>query len=352
MGNVPKTYEDLKAFIVRDQFIDSCNEDLAMFIREKKPKDSKELVELSEIFLSAHGGEVSAKKSSNIRSQRREEKKVDPEKKEFKPLSERVCYNCNEVGHIAKDCVKDQKKDEKKCYLCNKKGHIAKDCRQLLLGRQISAACVERRSKSSSPRRSPTQDSDEVLPDIQPVCPVHGCVCKDVPTGLVVFDEVSGDVKSAEVNGADFSDANVKVVEGFANGQPAQTLRDNGCGEVVVRKSLVKSAQYTGRFRRCHLIDGSVQIHPTAVVNLDSPYFTGRREAVVMPNPLFDVVIGNVPGSRTAEDPKRNWQAQHVPVIVQSVQFKKNGLFQRCWRTRGGSPPPYQWYREQNTVAS
>jgi len=88
-------------------------------------------------------------------------------------------------------------------------------------------------------------------------------------------------------------------------------MRDNGCSGAVVKKCFVESEQYTGRFRCCTLIDGSIQRYPTAVVHFDSPYFVGEYEAVVMPNPIFDAIIGNIPGARNGDDPVVDWQPVH-----------------------------------------
>jgi len=46
------------------------------------------------------------------------------------------------------------------------------------------------------------------------------------------------------------------------------------------------------------LIDGTVRRVPVAEVVFTTPYFTGTIRAVCMRNPLYDVIIGNVPGAR------------------------------------------------------
>jgi len=49
--------------------------------------------------------------------------------------------------------------------------------------------------------------------------------------------------------------------------------------------------------KRCILIDGTVRRTPVAEIYINTPYFTGTTNAVCMNNPLYDVIVGNVPGA-------------------------------------------------------
>ena len=51
-------------------------------------------------------------------------------------------------------------------------------------------------------------------------------------------------------------------------------MRDTGSTTCVVKKSLVKPEQMTGSYELCMLIDGIVKRYPTAMVELDTPYFS------------------------------------------------------------------------------
>ena len=55
--------------------------------------------------------------------------------------------------------------------------------------------------------------------------------------------------------------------------------------------------KFTGQEERCVLIDGTVRRTPVEKIFIETPYYTGLTTAVCMNNPLFDVIVGNVPGS-------------------------------------------------------
>ena len=42
-----------------------------------------------------------------------------------------------------------------------------------------------------------------------------------------------------------------------------------------------------------------------AHVNADTPYFSGYVEALCPPDTIYDAIIGNIPGARTADHPDR-----------------------------------------------
>ena len=86
------------------------------------------------------------------------------------------------------------------------------------------------------------------------------------------------------------------VLEGRMEGNPVSVLRDTGCSTVVVRRSLVKDSQLTGKETLCILIDGTVRRTPVAEIEIETPYLTGKVTAVCMKQPLYDLIIGNVDG--------------------------------------------------------
>ena len=68
------------------------------------------------------------------------------------------------------------------------------------------------------------------------------------------------------------------------------------------------------------LIDGSVKTFPVAVIEVDSPYFKGKVEAVCMPGSLCDVVVGNVEGAREPGDPDFEWMPPSSEEVTSEVK--------------------------------
>ena len=105
-------------------------------------------------------------------------------------------------------------------------------------------------------------------------------------------------------------------VVGSVEGTPVNVLRDTGCSTIVVRRALVPDDKLTGREERCILIDGTVRYTPVAEIYVETPFFSGLTTAVCMKNPIYDLVIGNVPGARDVSTP------QPVEQTTQAVQTR------------------------------
>jgi len=94
-------------------------------------------------------------------------------------------------------------------------------------------------------------------------------------------------------------------------------MRDSSSTSCVVRTDLVRETQKTGTTSLCMLIDGTVRHYPTAIVELDTPYLSGRVQALCMDDPVHDVIIGNVP---VAKDPQLNCECSTPMTIVPDIE--------------------------------
>jgi len=82
---------------------------------------------------------------------------------------------------------------------------------------------------------------------------------------------------------------------GLTGDQSVSVLADTGCSTVVVKIELVDDEQMTDGTETCILIDGTVRRTPVAEIEIETPYYTYKLKAVCMDNPLYDVIIGNMP---------------------------------------------------------
>ena len=80
-------------------------------------------------------------------------------------------------------------------------------------------------------------------------------------------------------------------------------LRDTGCSGVAVKKDLVGEDQFTGDFNVMLLIDNIARKVPLARIYVDTPYLRGQIEVRCLSDPIYDLIISNVPDARDAQDP-------------------------------------------------
>ena len=86
-----------------------------------------------------------------------------------------------------------------------------------------------------------------------------------------------------------------------------EVLRDTGCNGVIIRRELVDETDFTGEMGHIMTVDRTLKRTPMAKVEVDTPFYVGAVEALCLQNPLFDLIIRNVPGARRLDDPKPKW---------------------------------------------
>jgi len=74
------------------------------------------------------------------------------------------------------------------------------------------------------------------------------------------------------------------------------------------------------------LIDGIVKRYPTAMVELDTPYFSGRTKVLCMDSPVQDIIIENIPGASGVQPNLVNTKATVTPNKVYSTQSLHTGI--------------------------
>ncbi len=148
LSGIQKNFESVKDLFLREQFIYSCSKEVSMFLRERNPQNSEEVVGLADTYLKAHGGHLTqTKRQTNTltKSDKQTDNQGGPVHKTTR------CFKCQELGHIANACpnrigLPKQTQSEysqghlKRCFLCEKVGHLARDCRGFTKATQSTAA--------------------------------------------------------------------------------------------------------------------------------------------------------------------------------------------------------------------
>ena len=69
--------------------------------------------------------------------------------------------------------------------------------------------------------------------------------------------------------------------------------------------------QFTGDFNVMLLIDNTARKVPIARITVDTPYLKGHVEAQCLPDAIYNLIIGNVPGARTRPNLARSMRSNH-----------------------------------------
>ena len=99
------------------------------------------------------------------------------------------------------------------------------------------------------------------------------------------------------------------------------------CAIQINKIIIIINYQFTGDFNVMLLIDSAARKVPIAKIGVDTPYLKGQVEAQCLPDPIYGLVTGNVPGARAADDPDPSWQdlLQEANTVTARRQAEKAG---------------------------
>ena len=233
-----ETFEDLKDLILREQLMSVVPADLATFIRERNPATIQDAAGLAQHY-------VEARKTSSrgvLRTERNPDRRpqgsgAGPNKPFLRGESKGSSPQL--VGRT--------------CYYCHSPDHLRHSCPKWKRDRAKEVAVVT------------TGECSVALSTVPALCGP----CSEKPY-----------------------DPNCQVM---VEGKRVSALRDTGATTLVVQKSLVPEGKLTGRTRRVEMADSSLSREvPVAVIGVETPFFVGQAEAVVMENPVRPLLIGNM----------------------------------------------------------
>ncbi|PIK56474.1 hypothetical protein BSL78_06637 [Apostichopus japonicus] len=295
------------------------------------------MAKLSDQYLEARGGwhpdqakgkSTNSNKPSNINSSKF--KNANSQKTQVS--SSRPTYNHGQSSQ--------NYKRTSGCYICGKRGHFARDCRQkqtMAFMSEVVDEMVTKRTEMLTTQQHSQQQSQTQQCQCNEKTDVGSCLMVKPDTHL---DQASREgfltlkcghqltVLSSAACKDNKCDHVMPVKEGKVGNHRVQVLRDSGCSGVVVKSRLVESKQRTGEVKTCILIDGTVRQFPVVTIEVDTPYFVGTVSALCMDDPVYDLILGNVPGVREPTDPNENWGKSvdirdiHVSVIDENKDIK------------------------------
>ena len=104
-GSSPQNFDALVDLIVKEQFINACSEDLAMYLLERGPKDLVELTRWAQKYLIAHKEQL-GKSKATVQPRRVDQKKTTQSKPDSSQGRQRLlqCYRCRGFGHRQSEC--------------------------------------------------------------------------------------------------------------------------------------------------------------------------------------------------------------------------------------------------------
>ena len=309
LSNTERSFEGLKDLIVKEQFIDSCPKELAIHLRERAPETLVQIAKIADQYLEAHG--------KHLFSPASRKPVVPPQKEETKNQQNDsttvVCFKCNARGHRAVNCPSLIKK----CFMCGKQGHEARNCRS---GRQRSGG--QNRNGLPVQRGQVSAGCLVKPPEVKPTEEeVRACIKDDKL--LLASGKKIPIVSNACLEPLYGDRLKMPVVKGRVGEKTVDVLRDTGCSGIVIKKNLATEDQFTGDFNVMLLIDNTARKVPIARITVDTPYLKGQVEAQCLPDAIYDLIIGNVPGARPADEPDPTWQ--EVCAVTTRSQAKKDG---------------------------
>ena len=281
LSKTAETFEGLSELIVGEQFLHACPRELAIFIRERKPKDVHDMADLASLFA-----------QSRVASGVREVKVTPPSGRKHNRAPEQsrpdygVSRNQGNSGGLTHG-VSSAPKYVMRCFLCNVVGHKAQSCptgRPSFQGR-------------SSPKPMAPKN-----PAFVNACLLAGDKSEIMNDDSV--DQISSNtpvITSYSVDTRIESHPSLPMMKGSLNGNDVTFLIDSGSSAVLVRTDLISPDVLTGDTRPVVFANGITMNLPVVECVIDTPVFSGTVEALSLPSLIFDMILPGVICNKVSE---------------------------------------------------
>jgi len=246
--------------------------------------------------------------------------------------TKKTCFNCGKFGHIAKEFFHRKKTGDMQHSFSDNRPYYRPVFNRRNQNQQVNHNVRTKFDETETARRV-AGDRLQSLQSGKPECKAHqrewSTECNNFPVHRcnaaqhLVGTEVELKCGCSVPVIADACRTGVErmpICEGMIGEQIVSALRDTGCSTVVLKRCLVNDEQLTGTEEICVLIGGTVRKTPVAEVDINTQYYQERVRAVCMRNPLYGVIIGNIPGVKNEE---KIAEAQAVVTRYQAQKGKQ-----------------------------
>ena len=238
--------------LVAEQLLQTCGNDLQVYLKERLPLTLENMVSLAEGYVLAHGGFHTNISTDNLL---KFQESSFVKKQNF---SQMKCFSCGKVGHKAVNCYsRNSFKNNKQAV-----GNVE---------------VVGKKSKENSSIGKAAVCAHSEILECGHIVEVVSCL------------------------------ANMPVKKGIiCEDTEVEVLRDTGCSTVIVKRDLVPESCLTGKKSLVRLANGQIHSYPLASFSVVTPYFSGNLTAICMEKPLYDLMIGNIPGATPLQKTEGN----------------------------------------------
>lgn len=238
---VEKSFEKLEDLIIKEQLLRGVHRNLSEFLEERDvyKMNMDDLVTVSDNYMAIHGREL-----------------VEPKGPYFNTTNNKNKLSCAVTTPNSKDTYD---RSSVKCFNCGE-NHFVKNCPY--------------KHKQSSSEANACEAS--------------------------VDDEASMVVQLSFVSNKPLKKCNLPIATGVCNGETVQVMRDTGSTTNLVKSCFVYPSQLLPGDTVVRYADGTQKKARKASINVESVFFTGKTEAICLPETPFDVTIGNVEGASCA----------------------------------------------------
>ena len=297
--------------MARDQFLESCNRELYVHLKPKTFENLDEMAKEADLFAEARGGVHTCvnRGQRDNRGAAPSENKTGASRPSGKP--EIKCNSCGK-GHLTIKCFKHPNRmqvnsAELESDTKQDKGSNS-DASNKAQGMQVKSDNYQNKGRGDSHSRGRGSFRGRGR-GINPSRGGHQLSFCETQTNRKLNDTVESIYQSKADNSINsdsqskdgvcyFLKSRLPTAQGTVNGKEVIAMRDTGCTGCVIRRSLVSSDQLLGKESDVTLINETTQRFPLAMIDIDCPFFTGQTKAICMDDTLYDLVIGNIDGSK------------------------------------------------------